>query len=537
MVASGPLCASAALVAYAESLIEGGRVIVFGDSLSGLADRFVERGARLVHVVDADPARVAEAATRNSQRNVSFAPLVSGGLGVREGAFDVAVVTNLGASSAAQELIQQVERVLSNRGVALLAAPNTEVTLRLIDTDAEDALDYYELYDCVADRFEHVRMLGQAPFVGYAVVDFGSGDDPVPTFDTAFVPGGAEEAEWFIALASHRPLELDDFAVIQLPLAEVRVNDDDGMRKQLAQARAAERTARDRMASLEAALSARSSASAEPQELARLQKQIAKNDHWIQELERRATAADARADEALVEIERLQAELARTHSEERKRQESVEQARQRTAELAQRLSALEGIEKSSLDDVSRLEAQLHSRAQEIERLEATLREATRAGRELLLRVEDLTSGQASTNHEASTDPAEADLGWSATMSHDGPVSDSPVEKEEPPSPEAPPSDSAETGGESAEPGAGDLRRQLEAIAAREARLAADLTAAEWIMGRLCARLEEDSATRPVAELARALVEARARLQSQAVLLEQHRAAQPAPRPAAPESGS
>src|SRR5690606_26474927 len=97
---------------------------------------------------------------------------------------------------------------------------NPEVQIRLLSAGSSGSLDYYTLYDLVAAQFEHVRMLGQAPFVGYAIADFGAGGEPEPALDSAFVPGGAEEPEWFIALASSMSVHLDEFAVVQLPFRQ-----------------------------------------------------------------------------------------------------------------------------------------------------------------------------------------------------------------------------------------------------------------------------------------------------------------------------
>ena len=122
-----------------------------------------------------------------------------------------------------------------------------------ITTNTNKTLDYYALYDAVAAQFPHVRMLGQMPFVGYALADFGTEREPEPTFDSGFVPGGAEEPEWFIALASEHPTRLDEFAVIQLPFrAALGSTKIVVLEQQLRAAVAAERRSRERLAELEA---------------------------------------------------------------------------------------------------------------------------------------------------------------------------------------------------------------------------------------------------------------------------------------------
>ena len=76
-----------ALAAYAEAWISGAKVIVFGDALSPLAERLLERGARHVQVYDVDAARAAEASAASRQKQITYAPLELAGSLLRDGAF------------------------------------------------------------------------------------------------------------------------------------------------------------------------------------------------------------------------------------------------------------------------------------------------------------------------------------------------------------------------------------------------------------------------------------------------------------------
>lgn len=318
-----PLRPSAALIAYAEPYVAGRRVLVFGDATSSVAEQLLDRGARLVHMYDPDPARVAEAATRNTESRISLAPLSEGGLASREGAFDCALVEDLSSLPNRTSALRALRRALSPRGIALIASPNPDAERRLIRTPkSQGDLDYYGLYDAVAAELDHVRMLGQTPFVGYAVVDFALEGDPQPSFDTGFVPGGTEEPEQYIALASMHEASLEEMTIIQLPLAAVALSagDDSALRA----ARAAERRAQKRIASLEAELRrARQSGD----DLEHLQNELDRRDSWIRELEGRAAAADARADDAEAEIEALREKI----DELTTRQKELEQKASRAA--------------------------------------------------------------------------------------------------------------------------------------------------------------------------------------------------------------
>ncbi|MFO0568476.1 MAG: hypothetical protein U0263_22635 [Polyangiaceae bacterium] len=408
--------ASVALAAYAEPLLEGRRVIVFGDSSSGLAEQLVERGARIVHVYDPDASRVAESAVKNTSRSVAIAPLGDAGLALRDGAFDLGLVEDLTLTGPAQSVLKKLRRALSPRGVALIAAPNPEVRTRLLPggPSFDSVLDYYQLYDAAAVEFEHVRMLGQTPFVGFAVVDFACEGAPEPSLDTAFMPGGAEEPEWFIALASDIPLRLDEFQIVQLPLGVLGSQPKSSSASaEMHASRETERRQRERIADLEAEVAdlggqLKTARTRDPnaEELIALRAEVAKRERWGAELEARAQVADARADEAEAESEALRRDL------EREREALGEPLRALEAQVAalrdelgrvsgekhellerlarqdQRIAALTAVESEKEgSELDSLEAQLKARGHELRRLEAELRGAERVGRELL---EELT---------------------------------------------------------------------------------------------------------------------------------------------------
>lgn len=421
---------SVALAAYAEPLIEGRRVLVCGDATSNLAEHLVSRGARSVHVFDTDAARVAEAATKNAARNVSFATLNEDGLALRDGAFDVAIVENLVAVGDVAFVLKSIRRALSARGAALVACANPDVDVPLVPTPnaPKISIDYYSLYDAVAEEFEYVRMLGQTPFVGYAIADFAPDGDPLPSLDTGFVPGGAEEPECFVALASEQPVALDEFAVIQLPFASTwQHQKSDETEERLKSARAAERRARERAAALEAENQRLSRASTrdDTDQLERLKKELARRDEWIRELEGRCTAADARADQAESELEaerekgldtRLpeRAELEATIQEltERLKAASERQAandqavatyeaelsrlRAREAELEEQLEAGNP---ETQQEIEKLERQLNERGQEVLRLSRDLRKLEQLSRNLMRELAETREGASRSDAE------------------------------------------------------------------------------------------------------------------------------------------
>ena len=456
---------SIALAAYAEPLASNRRVLVFGNALGSLPLQLLERGARSIHVCDPDALRVAEAAARNRSTQISFSSLADSDLSLREGAFELALIDNLGAHGPLQ-LIRTAKRALGSRGVAIVACPNPEAAFPLIRTApaqsaAATSLDYYALYDAVAAEFEHVRMLGQTPFVGYAIADFSASGEPEPALDTSFVPGGAEEPDFFIALASNQEVRLDEFAVIQLPT-----------RRLLGSINTPRVAPAVPVVSENVALN-----KARDAELARL-------NQWIKELESRASTADERADHSETELDaerakleaaqarfeaervKVEAERAKVEAERAKVEAKVEAERAKveaereasaalklqhekelgaaraeltalrtqatnlradasqksselsrvTSELAERNRQLaeqtEKLEQGSAVELAEFERQLAERGNEVRRLEQELRTAERTGRELVHELQRRTSEQskhASAELERALAEREADL--------------------------------------------------------------------------------------------------------------------------------
>ena len=204
---------------YGEDLAHGARTAIFGSATLGLAEELALRGARLVHVYDTDASRVAEATARSHDRSIFYAPLPEGGdVGVRDGAFDFVVVPDLSLFADPASIVALVRRVVSPLGAALIASPNADVKAPLLPAgEPRHALGYYELYETIVAHFDSVRMIGQAPFVGYAVAEL-SVEDPEPTIDSSLAESEGKEPEWFVVLASDRNLRLDPFALIELPV-------------------------------------------------------------------------------------------------------------------------------------------------------------------------------------------------------------------------------------------------------------------------------------------------------------------------------
>lgn len=225
------LVPSIVLPVFIEPLVKGRRVAMLGDASTALADELVARGARLVHSYDPDPARAAEVIARGagaSPKPISVSVLADD-LGVRDGAFDVVVVPDLSVFTEAADVMRRARKLVSPSGAAIFVAPNTRGEVRRLlpasrvaqaASSRSRSPTYYELYDLASLQFSKVKMIGQAPFVGYTVADFAPSGEPDVSVDTSLL-ASSEEPEHFIAVASDRSISLDPFTVIELPWAEV----------------------------------------------------------------------------------------------------------------------------------------------------------------------------------------------------------------------------------------------------------------------------------------------------------------------------
>jgi SAM-dependent methyltransferase len=524
---------SIALAAYVEPLAEGRRVLVFGDATADLAERLLQRGARLVHLYDPDPARAAQGAAESASRQITYAPLNEGDLALRDGAFDVAIIEDVTELGDVGALLRRVKRALSARGAVFVGCPNPDVNVGLLGATHRSrvAIDYYSLYDAVSAEFEHVRMLGQTPFVGYAIVDFAPDGEPLPALDNGFVPGGAEEPEWFIALGSRRSIVLDEFSIVQLPFrSTLAASGGAGADELVLAARAAERKARERAQALEAENKrlSRLRGVAPPRgdavELERLRRELKRRDDWIASLEARALAADTRADEVQSELEEAQGQLATlletqaaaaasasdavrnaeveslqadSQAELGRREERVAELEARVATLQKelegrdlRIEELAGVEDVKMsEDIAAFEDQLRGRGEEIQRLQRDVAEAERIGRELVRELEDLRAALPVATAAARTTAKVPEAPGPAPEI--GTVPEVEAEKE----------------------------RRLDHLSRLNAEREADLAAARWTIQELEGRVARGAGSR-VAELEEELERARAELNRQAALLSQ-----------------
>lgn len=426
---------SLVLGAYAEELVVGARVALFGDATLELTGELVERGARLVHVYDLDAVRAAEAGARAPRRSVVFGKLPDDGdLGVRDGAFDLVFVPDLSFTPAPKAILQMARRILARSGTAIVASPNPEAT-------GATALPYYELYDAIASAFRQVRMLGQAPFVGYVVAEFATDGEPDVSVDTSLVE--AAQPEWFVAIASERDVRLEPYALIELPAERAPESEppaappppavDREMEEALERAEAHAKAAladverlgaeRDRGAAERAtAIAERDRAKAERDSATGRAREL---EQALEREQRRSSELEAKLQGARAEAERLRADraaVAAALADERTNREAAEREaeslrenpelvvlRERVGELERAGAGTSAASEEHEAELGELERHLREQGARVEELRREVSRRDRLVRELVGLLEEREQAAAPAEAEPEPDGALADL--------------------------------------------------------------------------------------------------------------------------------
>jgi chromosome segregation ATPase len=404
-----------ALAVYLERLFRGRRVLWLGDASTGAPDRVARAAAS---VLAADPRAIAD---RVERENLSIVRL-SHGSPLPAGPYDVVVVPDLaGTGLATPDRIRQLASALARDGVLVVASSNSEAAVRLGRAPEVAAPPYDALYELLAQRFAGVRMLGQAPFVGYTVADFSAAGEPSVVFDGSLLGDASETPERFIALCGDSEVVLDAYAVVQIParaglagpvVARPQASFESDTERQLGVLRDEVRAARERSEHLvreldEQRVALRRSRVASEQPPAATPAAV-HVDPRVGELESQLRASREQIDAGNVHAEGLEATLSERTSALAELDGEVERLRMELRsvrdESETRVAALR-IAREELDklratppaappeDYGRLEVSLRERGQEILELRAELARRATVVRDLVEELRSLRDGQ------------------------------------------------------------------------------------------------------------------------------------------------
>lgn len=368
--------ASLVLAPLLERLVAGRRVVVLGEATLGLATELTSRGARLVHVYDPDAGRAAQAMITLGGRNIAYAPL-SEDLGVRDGAFDVAILPDLSLFAHPASAIARARQLSGAQGLVVVGCEASPDTVKQVDQRGS-RLGYYELYDALSLAFREVKMLGQLPFTGYALVDFGAEGEVAVSVDTSLAEGNPQTPRFFFAIGSDAPIQIEDYTIVEVPAGETQAAASAAVRNEVEalRLRLTEITAR----------AAANAAELESQREARhgLELRIAEEARLKGELSEIARLHEQRAREAIAiahDTERKVLELAERLRVRESQAHAGENVTRLAVGMQQRVVTLEHELQTVTADLARAEEELRraaAREQQAARLVADLRAASRA---------------------------------------------------------------------------------------------------------------------------------------------------------------
>ncbi|MBK8481425.1 MAG: methyltransferase domain-containing protein [Proteobacteria bacterium] len=195
---------------YLEALVAQRRVLELGCGL-GRATAFLARVAAQVVGVDVATPELALAWKGYPEANLSFVGGDGAAPGQVDASFDLALVPELQRWIARGSLLSELQRVLRPGGIAVFVVPSADV-------GTAPGLSYGDLLDYLEQSFEHVRILGEIPFLGRTMADFSPAGEPEAALDCSLI-GEDEPPSHYLALCSDRALEALPYTVLQLPLA------------------------------------------------------------------------------------------------------------------------------------------------------------------------------------------------------------------------------------------------------------------------------------------------------------------------------
>ncbi len=211
-----------ARLSYLQALFVHRRVLIVSDDRS-LASFMLESRARYVCAIS-DRESSEPWQTDTEDHGGEFKVVNYDDIEFRDGMFDVAIVLDITAVPSHVALLNELRRIVGPKGVVVAGAPNPICEQRIGPEPNTPTIDYYQLYEILADAFPSVQMIGQAPFLGYAVSDLGAGEESDGvSFDSGLLESGAEEIEWFLAICGDSPMELEPYSIIQVPLDTIEM--------------------------------------------------------------------------------------------------------------------------------------------------------------------------------------------------------------------------------------------------------------------------------------------------------------------------
>jgi SAM-dependent methyltransferase/chromosome segregation ATPase len=210
---------------YLEELVAGRTIVEIGCGLGVGCDFLREQGASRVVGIDRDEALLERARKRYSREGVEFQRWVAWrGLPVGDASCDLIVVPEAKAWLAELGFLEDMRRVLKPEGNLVVAVPSADRPGSASSDSAAQAVSYYDLVETLEPVFGRVRMMGQSPFLGYALVEYAEGaESPDLSLDTSLVDGGnaGEGVSHYVALCGPDPRPARGYTIVQIPFEPI----------------------------------------------------------------------------------------------------------------------------------------------------------------------------------------------------------------------------------------------------------------------------------------------------------------------------
>jgi chromosome segregation ATPase len=191
-----------------EPLIAGRRVLEVGCGTGRAADHLAQV-ADQVDAIDTSSLVLTQARRHYLRGNLEYHIAEPDRLGFPSHAFDVVVIPELQRWIARGGLIPELRRVMAPDGAAIFAVPSA-------DAGYEHGLSYHDFVEYLSQGFNHVRMLGEVPFVGTIMADFEPDEELEPELDCSLIDED-DPPQGYLAVCSDSPVEPISYTVVQVP--------------------------------------------------------------------------------------------------------------------------------------------------------------------------------------------------------------------------------------------------------------------------------------------------------------------------------
>ena len=204
---------------YLVDLLPGRRVLEVGCGLGYGAQFLADHGAGQVVGVDRSEASIADARARHRQINLEFRCEEFGSIELDDGSFDCVFVPDGIDVLRRSSVLGELRRLLTPGGYLVLCGQSAD------RRGSPGGASFYEFRERLERFFPPVRMVAQAPFVGFSLVEFAGSfagrDEPLleTHLDTSLMElaGGEPEAIDYVAVCGGPGGRTRGYAVVQVP--------------------------------------------------------------------------------------------------------------------------------------------------------------------------------------------------------------------------------------------------------------------------------------------------------------------------------